>query len=163
MWAVGPTITGTITLSISARDRTCGLLGVFSYSYEWWRFSSEEEGPLAGAACSFWNHSIWSVGGLRRDSNPGPQAFCSSALTNWATKILWEVWPLTENSKELTQLTLGLLDTVVGKFDDKAQRRFLGRRGDNLNKITVDIAFTRTCIEYVYSAAYILQLTTCIN
>ena len=53
MWVVGPTITGTITLSISARDRTCGLLGVFPYPYEWWRSSSGEGGPLSGVLVPF--------------------------------------------------------------------------------------------------------------
>jgi len=53
---------------------------------------------------------------------------------------LGDVRPLVETSEELTQLARGLLDTVVGKFDDEAQRSLLGRRGEDLNKIIVDRA-----------------------
>ena len=53
---------------------------------------------------------------------------------------LGDVRPLVENSEELTQVARGLLDTVVGKFDDEDQRELLGRRGDDLNKIIVDRA-----------------------
>jgi FKBP-type peptidyl-prolyl cis-trans isomerase FklB len=53
---------------------------------------------------------------------------------------LGDVRPLVENSEELTQVARGLLDTVVGKFDDEDQRELLGRRGDDLNKIIIDRA-----------------------
>ena len=50
MWAVGPTIAGTITLSISARDLTCGVLGVFPYPFGWRRshVPFQRRGPLSG-------------------------------------------------------------------------------------------------------------------
>lgn len=53
---------------------------------------------------------------------------------------LGDVRPLVENSEELTQVARGLLDTVVGKFDDESQRSLLARRGDDLNKIIVERA-----------------------
>lgn len=53
---------------------------------------------------------------------------------------LGDVRPLVETSEELTQLARGLLDTVVGKFDDEDQRELLGRRGEDLNKIIVERA-----------------------
>mmetsp|Transcript_27468 Transcript_27468/g.49982 ORF Transcript_27468/g.49982 Transcript_27468/m.49982 type:complete len:310 (-) Transcript_27468:954-1883(-) len=53
---------------------------------------------------------------------------------------LGDVRPLVENSDELTQLARGLLDTVVGKFDDESQRDLLSRRGEDLNNIIVSRA-----------------------
>lgn len=53
---------------------------------------------------------------------------------------LGDVRPLVENSDELTQLARGLLDTVVGKFNDEDQRSLLGRRGEDLNNIIVSRA-----------------------
>ena len=53
---------------------------------------------------------------------------------------LGDVRPLVETSEELTQVARGLLDTVVGKFDDEDQRELLGRRGEDLNKIIVERA-----------------------
>lgn len=53
---------------------------------------------------------------------------------------LGDVRPLVETSEELTQVARGLLDTVVGKFDDENQRELLGRRGEDLNKIIVERA-----------------------
>lgn len=53
---------------------------------------------------------------------------------------LGDVRPLVETSEELTQLARGLLDTVVGKFDEEAQRSLLERRGDDLNKVIVERA-----------------------
>lgn len=53
---------------------------------------------------------------------------------------LGDVRPLIENGDELTQLARGLLDTVVGKFNEEKQTELLGRRGDDLNKIIVDRA-----------------------
>ena len=53
---------------------------------------------------------------------------------------LGDVRPLVENSEELTQVARGLLDTVVGKFDETNQRELLARRGDDLNKIIIDRA-----------------------
>jgi len=53
---------------------------------------------------------------------------------------LGDVKPLVENSDELTQLAKGLIDTVVGKFDDESQRALLARRGEDLNKVIVERA-----------------------
>ena len=53
---------------------------------------------------------------------------------------LGDVKPLVESSDELTQLARGLIDTVVGKFDDESQRALLARRGEDLNKIIVERA-----------------------
>eukprot|EP00585_Thalassiosira_rotula_P008926 CAMPEP_0196145782 /NCGR_PEP_ID=MMETSP0910-20130528/21303_1 /TAXON_ID=49265 /ORGANISM="Thalassiosira rotula, Strain GSO102" /LENGTH=264 /DNA_ID=CAMNT_0041407817 /DNA_START=132 /DNA_END=923 /DNA_ORIENTATION=- len=53
---------------------------------------------------------------------------------------LGDVRPLVENSDELTQLARGLLDTVVGKFDEESQRALLARRGEDLNNIIVSRA-----------------------
>lgn len=53
---------------------------------------------------------------------------------------LGDVKPLVENSDELTQLARGLIDTVVGKFDDESQRALLARRGEDLNKVIVERA-----------------------
>lgn len=53
---------------------------------------------------------------------------------------LGDIRPLVETSEELTQVARGLLDTVVGKFDDESQRSLLARRGDDLNKVIVERA-----------------------
>lgn len=53
---------------------------------------------------------------------------------------LGDVRPLVETSEELTQLARGLLDTVVGKFDEEDQRELLSRRGEDLNTIIVERA-----------------------
>jgi FKBP-type peptidyl-prolyl cis-trans isomerase len=53
---------------------------------------------------------------------------------------LGDVRPLVENSDELTQLARGLLDACVGKLDEEDQRKLLGRRGDDLNKIILERA-----------------------
>jgi len=51
-----------------------------------------------------------------------------------------DVKPLVENSDELTQLARGLIDTVVGKFDDESQRALLARRGEDLNAVIIERA-----------------------
>jgi FKBP-type peptidyl-prolyl cis-trans isomerase len=53
---------------------------------------------------------------------------------------LGDVRPLVENSDELTQLARGLLDACVGKLDEEDQRKLLGRRGEDLNKIILERA-----------------------
>lgn len=53
---------------------------------------------------------------------------------------LGDIRPLVETSDELTQVARGLLDTVIGKFDDEKQRELLRRRGDDLNKVIVERA-----------------------
>ena len=40
---------------------------------------------------------------------------------------LGDIRPLVENSEELTHVAKGLLDTVIGRLDDEAQRRILSK------------------------------------
>jgi hypothetical protein len=53
---------------------------------------------------------------------------------------LGDIRPLVENSEELTQVARGLLDAVVGKADEMAQREILQRRGDELSATIVERA-----------------------
>ena len=50
---------------------------------------------------------------------------------------LGDVRPLVETSEELTQVARGLLDTVVGKFDDEDQN-WDRNRTDDQNRLETD-------------------------
>jgi hypothetical protein len=48
---------------------------------------------------------------------------------------LGDVRPLVENGDELANVAKGLLDCVVGRFDETGQMALLQRRGKDLNEI----------------------------
>jgi hypothetical protein len=48
---------------------------------------------------------------------------------------LGDVRPLVENGEELAQVARGLLDTVIGRFEQEGQRALLARRGAELNEL----------------------------
>ena len=51
-----------------------------------------------------------------------------------------DIRPLVENGEELSQVAQGLLDTVVGRLDDNAQRMLLAKRGKELDAVIVERA-----------------------
>lgn len=53
---------------------------------------------------------------------------------------LGDIRPLVEDGVELTQVAKGILDCVVGRLEDTAQRDVLARRGEELNALIVSRA-----------------------
>ena len=113
--------------------------------------SAFTSGPLIAASTHNPVHRYTHLFAEESSSSSGPAAAAKPieegthdelmyALGVNLARQLGDVRPLVETSDELTQVARGLLDTVVGKFDEDNQRELLGRRGDDLNKIIVERA-----------------------
>ena len=53
---------------------------------------------------------------------------------------LGDIRPLVNDGQELANVAKGLLDTVVGRIDDEAQRLLLSQRGKDLDDLIVSRA-----------------------
>lgn len=65
----------------------------------------------------------------------GSQEELMYALGVNLARQLGDVRPLVETGEELAQLAKGLLDSVIGRFEDESQRDLLARRGKDLNQL----------------------------
>eukprot|EP00429_Kryptoperidinium_foliaceum_P004120 CAMPEP_0176008892 /NCGR_PEP_ID=MMETSP0120_2-20121206/3973_1 /TAXON_ID=160619 /ORGANISM="Kryptoperidinium foliaceum, Strain CCMP 1326" /LENGTH=288 /DNA_ID=CAMNT_0017341679 /DNA_START=185 /DNA_END=1051 /DNA_ORIENTATION=- len=73
-------------------------------------------------------------------AEPGTHEELMYALGVNLARQLGDIRPLVKDGEELAQVAKGLLDTVVGRLDEEAQRSLLGSRGKELDQLIVERA-----------------------
>jgi leucyl aminopeptidase len=71
---------------------------------------------------------------------PGTHDELMYALGVNLARQLGDIRPLVESGEELAQVAKGLLDTVVGRLNDDAQRLLLSSRGQELDQLILNRA-----------------------